>query len=804
MRPRACDLQPTVPRGLFARASLAMGLLLVIILGLSSRCPAEAPAAPRAWYDSAVPALERWIESERTEKEIPAISIAVVVDQQIVWARGFGFVDPERKRPATADTLYRVGSVSKLFTDIAAMQLVEQGLLNLDAPVRKSLSKFAPDNPYGEPVTVRQLMTHRSGLVREPPVGHYFDPTSPNLSETVASLNSTELVYPPGTHTKYSNAAISVVGAVVEQLRNEPFAQSVRRTVLEPMGLKRTSFEPDSALRKDLAHAVMWSLDGQKVPTPEFLLGTSAAGNLYSTVDDLAQFLSVLFAGGRGPGGIVLAPKTLQTMWTPQLVKSGGPGRFGLGFALADLDGHRVVGHGGAVYGFATEVAALPDDKLGVVVVASRDCANGLTKRIADTSLRFLLASRAQKPLPELAKTEPVPADLAQKLQGRYGKGVGGVDLLARDGKLIMMPLKGGFPSLLRWDGRGLLVDDVFSFGTKVEPKGARQLVIGEESLDRIEHGKPNPIPERWEGLIGEYGWDHNVLYILEKEGRLHALIEWFFLYPLEELGPNRFRFPDWGLYDSEPLIFHREGSGRATQVIAASVPFRRRAIDGEPGATFRIEPLHPVAELRVQALAALPPREGGEFLPADLVELTSLDPSIHLDIRYATANNFLSTPLYSAPRAFLQRKAAESLVLAHRALEPHGYGLLIHDAYRPWYVTKMFWEATPVPSRAFVADPAKGSKHNRGAAVDLTLYDRRTGQVVPMVGGYDEFSARSNPNYPGGTSLQRWHRDLLRQAMEDQGFAVDEVEWWHFNAKNWSRYPILNSSFEALATPRK
>ena len=115
-------------------------------------------------------------------------------------------MDPERKRPATADTLYRVGSVSKLFTDIAAMQLVEQGLVNLDAPVRRSLSKFAPENPYGEPVTVRQLMTHRSGLVREPPVGHYFDPTSPTLSETVASLNSTELVYPPGTHTKYSNA----------------------------------------------------------------------------------------------------------------------------------------------------------------------------------------------------------------------------------------------------------------------------------------------------------------------------------------------------------------------------------------------------------------------------------------------------------------------------------------------------------------------------------------------------------------------------------------------------------------------
>ncbi len=152
---------------------------------------------------------------------------------------------------------------------------------------------------------------------------------------------------------------------------------------------------------------------------------------------------------------------------------------------------------------------------------------------------------------------------------------------------------------------------------------------------------------------------------------------------------------------------------------------------------------------------SAQPPPETGRARKPDLVELVKLDPTIRLDVRYATKENFLGTPLYPTVRALLQRPAAEALVRVQRGLAEKGYGLLIHDAYRPWQVTKLFWEATPLPSRIFVADPSQGSKHNRGAAVDLTLFDRNTGRAVAMVGGYDEFSPRSYPDYPGGTSLR-------------------------------------------------
>ena len=214
---------------------------------------------------------------------------------------------------------------------------------------------------------------------------------------------------------------------------------------------------------------------------------------------------------------------------------------------------------------------------------------------------------------------------------------------------------------------------------------------------------------------------------------------------------------------------------------------------------TFRITPRRPVDELRREALVAKPPAEPDSLLPADLVELRDLEPGIRYDIRYATRNNFMGEVFYSSAHAFLQRPAAEAVARAHRKLARHGYGLLIHDAYRPWYVTKMFWDATPDSLRDFVADPSKGSRHNRGAAVDLTLYDLRTGKAVVMPSGYDEFSARAFPNYPGGESEARRRRELLRKVMEEEGFNVYEFEWWHFDYGAWRRYRIGTATFEEL-----
>src|SRR5438093_965366 len=351
----------------------------------SSHAQAGIAAPARSDYAGVAERLERVIDREMRAQGLPALSIALVDDQEVVWARGFGVARPLDGTPATAATVYRVGSVSKLFTDVAVMQLVERGVLDLDAPVSNYLPDFHPRNPYEKPITLRQLMAHRSGLVREPPVGNYFDSTSPPLAATVASLNRTTLVYPPETRTKYSNAAIATVGYVLERTQREPFAAYLARNVLAPLGMTQSGFEPSAELGRGLAVASMWTMDGRSFPAPTFALGMSPAGSMYTTVTDLGRFLSALFAGGRGPHGRILEPQTIAHMWTPQFARADEQTGYGIGFRLGRLDFHRSIGHDGAIYGFATTLQALPDEKLGAVVVTTLDGANAAVDRIAES-----------------------------------------------------------------------------------------------------------------------------------------------------------------------------------------------------------------------------------------------------------------------------------------------------------------------------------------------------------------------------------------------------------------------------------
>ena len=341
---------------------------------------------------------------------------------------------------------------------------------------------------------------------------------------------------------------------------------------------------------------------------------------------------------------------------------------------------------------------------------------------------------------------------------------------------------------------------------TIAAPRFSLHFAAGLQST--AQSANPRPAPARFRELIGEYGPDDDILIILEKDGRLCALFKRTDMDVLDEVSRGVFRFSGNTAREGWRVTFKRDRTGRVAFIemrmdmgggYAGAVALLRRQIEPETGNQLRIKPVRPVAELMKEALAAQPPTENGDLLQSDLVELTRLDPTIRLEVRYATRNNFLGTKFYSEARAFMQRPAAEAVVRAHRKLKRSGYGLLVHDAYRPWYVTKVFWDAVPADKKVFVADPSRGSRHNRGCAVDLTLYDLRTKRAVEMVSTYDETTTRAHADYPGGTSLQRWHRKLLRDAMEAEGFTVYEVEWWHFDYKDWRRYPIGNVRFEAI-----
>lgn len=313
------------------------------------------------------------------------------------------------------------------------------------------------------------------------------------------------------------------------------------------------------------------------------------------------------------------------------------------------------------------------------------------------------------------------------------------------------------------------------------------------------------------ENLLGVYGQEKDQLLIRERSGELELL------YKVENQEDQEF-----ASYCSYPLKKEADGSyellmispkqqtqtkvsflyddkQRVASVILGEKRYAKQSFAQDEGKTFRIQPQLPLAGLRQKALQANMPIEEGVFLEPDLVELKNLDASLQLDIRYATDNNFMGMPLYEEGRAFLQRPAAEALVRVNQALKKYGYGLIVYDAYRPWYVTKMFWDATPEAQKVFVADPAKGSRHNRGGAVDIGLYSRKTGQSVAMGSGYDEFSLRAYSWYPGGTSVQRERRELLRLLMAGEGFTVYPEEWWHFDYASWRSYPLLNVPFHEL-----
>ena len=291
---------------------------------------------------------------------------------------------------------------------------------------------------------------------------------------------------------------------------------------------------------------------------------------------------------------------------------------------------------------------------------------------------------------------------------------------------------------------------------------------------------------------VGQYGDRAAPLTVFERDGALRVDGRGLKDAALTSLGRGRYRIEGGGELALEPVAVRLDGARLSRHDFGAEVEAGiRAAVRADPDA------------LRARALAATPPVETAGHQPADLVDLTTVDPTLRLDIRYAGHDNFMGIPLYERSAAYMQRPAAQAVARAAKVLEAQGYGLLIHDAYRPWFVTWMFWEATPPEDHMFVADPAKGSRHNRGCAVDLTLYDLKTGREVEMPGRYDEMSGRSYADFIGGTTKQRAMRAILREAMVAQGFEVYPEEWWHFDYGDWRSYGIGTETFSQLAAAR-
>jgi CubicO group peptidase (beta-lactamase class C family) len=521
---------------------------------------------------TSVQQFEDLIRHEVEDKAIPSISYALVgqggvLAQGHVQRHDLGYDMRE-------STCFRIGSITKTFTAVAIMQLVEQGLLDLDADVSEYLPGFQPLNPfkgretgpYGSQISLRKLMSHTAGIVREPKSGHYLDATRPPLAETVAELATSTLKQDPSAGVMhYSNAGIAVVGMVIEKVTRKTYSEYISEKILQPLGMHNTSSGMALGVRERLAPAYMWTLDGDS-PAPVFSLGGSPAGNIFSTTGDMAKYAQCLLRGGFGPdGSAIVSPSSLREMWQPIGRRPAGHDKalngYGLCFGIGDIDGWTSVGHGGAVYGYASQMVLLPSAGIGVLVFATLDFVNQIALRVGADGLRIALAERNMGPrLPRLQSAPPVTDDQLATLPGHYRHESTGeiVEVKEQAKKLYLMGE--GVPLQIKPVAGADFVIDGRIYGRGAEyphmnlsfPE-RETLVWKGASWKRIETLPIEQVPPEIAPHLGEYGPDFNVTYLYYSHGELRCLIEYFCTHLCEPVDAGRFRMHGL-LYEEEIL----------------------------------------------------------------------------------------------------------------------------------------------------------------------------------------------------------------------------------------------------------
>lgn len=516
------------------------------------------------------------IEKDLACHQVPGLSVALVLDGEVIWKQGFGYADPERRTAATPETIYRVASISKLFNAVAVIQQKEAGQLDIDADLKTYLPDMTFRNPFETTavITLRHLLSHRADIARECPVGHYFDDTEPTLEATVRSIAGTSLVYPPGSRSKYSNIGVGVAGFILQKIAAQDFASYEWEHILKPLGMTSSSFLPEDVSKERLAKGIMRDRDGNQWPAPHFRFGYVPAANLYSTVLDLAKFINFVLEEGRP----LLKPDTFQEMLRVQFAGDKETRGFGLGFSLSRLHGVRSAGHNGALYGFSSNLLILPDEKLGVAVLNNLEGANGFNFKIVFASLGVALEEKSGKKILDMPKSVEIPVSGLKRYTGKYEKEGMPVWLVLKGEKLYIEPY-GQRKVLTPISKHEFITDDLLGYGERihvVEENGViRGIKVNDLFYARAAASRTK-LPAAWEKIYGDYGPDFNIMKIYPKDGKLTVLIEWFDEYPLQHVEGLRFRYPDYGMYLGEEILF-KEKDGKIIGAEMALCEFKKR-----------------------------------------------------------------------------------------------------------------------------------------------------------------------------------------------------------------------------------
>jgi CubicO group peptidase (beta-lactamase class C family) len=351
-------------------------LSLIVCVASTSAAGDSDFVAQHPQVADAIALLDLWIEENRLYHQIPGIAIGIVYEQDLIWAKGYGFSDLESRTPMTPETLLRIGSVTKVFTATAVLQLRDQGKLQLDEPITRHLADFRIQNPFPDApeITIWHLLTHTSGLPREAAFPYWTDHAFPSREEIVAAAASQTLIYPPGTEYRYSNLGVSLLGAIIEEVSGKSYREVIESQIFSPLQMNRSSVDPPAGETEDLATAYMRRRPDGSRETMDYyeVRGMASMGSIVSSIEDMARFAALhLRQGSSTADGEILRTSTMREMHRPQWVYSSWSGAMGLGFRIAPHNGRNTVSHGGWIGDHRSHLLLVPEIRTGVVAMVN-------------------------------------------------------------------------------------------------------------------------------------------------------------------------------------------------------------------------------------------------------------------------------------------------------------------------------------------------------------------------------------------------------------------------------------------------
>ncbi|HEX9821447.1 MAG TPA: serine hydrolase [Methylomirabilota bacterium] len=447
---------------------------------------------------SAIGLLSAWIESQLASSGVPGLSIGVVHDQELIWSAGFGRARVEPAQPATPDTLYRIASITKLFTSTAILQLRDAGKLRLDDPLVEHLPWFRIRQAHADApaITIRHLLTHTAGLPREAGFPYWTDGVFPTAEQVRERLAEQQTALPAETEWKYSNLGLTLAGEIVAAVSGRPYPEYVAEWILEPLGMRRTFVATPPTDHPDLATGYTRRLPGagRAVAPSTDSRGITPAANMTTSVSDLARFARLQFRDGPAGGSQILRGSTLREMQRVHWLEPDWAAGRGLGFRVTRLAGRTYVGHGGSLRGYRTQLELCPADRVAVIVMTNADDGNPMA--VVEKVYQWVAPAIRQAAPPP---APPGPPAGWERYAGRYRNAWHDLQVLVVDGRLAMLDpsLPDPLPFVI-W--LHPVAEHTFrsetknGFGTNAEPvvfdvDGAgrvRRLTIGENSLEPV------------------------------------------------------------------------------------------------------------------------------------------------------------------------------------------------------------------------------------------------------------------------------------------------------------------------------